>query len=180
MLVSAANSTLLIVDVQERLAPVMDEPRRVIVGCATLMVAANRVGVPTLVSEQYVKGLGPTMVDLRDLAPPENFLEKTAFSCAADARILARIEASGRRQVVIAGIEAHVCVLQTALGLKTAGFETFVVAEACSARRKESEAAAWRRLGNAGVGLLTLEMALFEWLGGKDHPAFKDIQRLIR
>ena len=176
----ASQSCLLIVDVQERLMPVTHEPRRVIVGCATLMRAAALTGVPIVVSEQYVKGLGPTMVDLRPLASPDSFIEKTVFGCAADATIMARLERLNRPQVVMAGVETHVCVLQSALGLKEKGFDVFVVAEACSARRPESEQVACARLAMAGVAVVTIEMVLFEWLGGKDHPAFKDVQRLIQ
>lgn len=176
----ADQSTLLIVDVQERLAPVMHDPRKVIYGCVTLVRAAGAIGVPVLVSEQYVRGLGPTMVDLRQVAPADSFMEKTMFSCAADPGMMARLRSGGRRQVVMAGIEAHVCVLQSALGLKDAGFEVFVVADACSTRRPESEDLAYRRMGSCGVQVVTIEMTLFEWMAGKDHPAFKDVQRLIK
>ncbi|MEO5375117.1 MAG: hydrolase [Alphaproteobacteria bacterium] len=180
MQMMADQSSLLVVDVQERLAPVMHDPRKVIYGCATLLVAAVRLGLPMIVSEQYVKGLGPTMVDLREVAPADVFMEKTMFSCAADAAMMERLRSFGRRQVVMAGIEAHVCVLQTALGLKQAGFEVFVVADACSARRPESEDLAFRRMVGSGVSVVNIEMVLFEWLAGKDHPAFKDVQRLIK
>ncbi|KAF0145195.1 MAG: Isochorismatase hydrolase [Rhodospirillaceae bacterium] len=176
----ANESCLLIVDVQERLIPVMRAPRQVIAGCATLMRAGGLIGLPILVSEQYVQGLGPTMVDLRPLAPPDSFMEKTAFGCAADAGIMARIESLSRHQVVMAGIESHVCVLQSALSLREKGFEVFVVADACSSRQPESEQAAWARMALCSVHVVTLEMALFEWLGSKDHPAFKEVQRLIK
>ena len=177
----ASHSCLLIVDVQERLTPVTHEPRKVIVGLCHLDAGGRALtDVPIVVSEQYTRGLGPTMVDLLSLAPPDSFIEKTVFGCAADAAIMARLERLNWRQVVIAGVETHVCALQSALGLKEKGFYVFVVVEACSARRPESEQVACARLAMAGVAVVTIEMVLFEWLGGKDHPAFKDVQRLIQ
>lgn len=180
MLISAEKSQVLIVDVQENLAPVMEEPRKVIHGCAILVLAASRLGLPITASEQYPKGLGPIMVDLRELVPQGSVIEKTAFSCAAEPALMEKIQGNGRSQVIIAGVEAHVCVLQSAFGLKEAGFSVFVVTDACSSRRLASERAAYERMAAAGVHLVTLEMVLFEWLGGKAHPAFRDIQRLIK
>ncbi|VBB69126.1 Isochorismatase [invertebrate metagenome] len=176
----ANDSCLLIVDVQERLISVVHSPRSVLVGCATLIQAANLIGIPIVVSEQYVRGLGQTVMDLRALAPPDSFREKTAFGCAADASIMARLGGFGRRQVITAGIETHVCVLQSALGLREKGFEVFVVAEACSSRRPESERAALARMGICGVHVVTTEMVLFEWLGSKEHLAFKAVQQLVK
>ncbi len=173
-------SCLLIVDVQERLIPVVHSPRSVIVGCATLMQAANIIGCPIVVSEQYVRGLGPTVGNLRSLAPQDSCLEKTSFSCASDESIMTRLSSFGRRQVVMAGIETHVCVLQSALGLRENGFEVFVVAEACSSRRPESERAALARMVMCGVHVVTTEMVFFEWLGSKNHPAFKEVQQLVK
>ncbi|MBF0094751.1 MAG: hydrolase [Alphaproteobacteria bacterium] len=180
MLISGEKAQLLIVDVQESLTPVMEEPRKVIHGCVTLAVAARRLGMPVVVSEQYPRGLGPTMVDLRGVIPEGSVVEKTAFSCAGEPAVLDRLRGNDRRQVILAGIEAHVCVLQSAIGLREEGFEVFVVKDACSSRRAESERAAHDRLSSVGIPLVTIEMALFECLGGKNHPAFKDIQRLVK
>lgn len=180
MLMNAARDVLLMVDVQEKLAPVMDDPRRVLVNGQRLIKGAGLVGVPVLISEQYPKGLGPTMVDLRELAPTDAFVEKTTFSCAGEPTILRRLEALGRPGVVIAGIEAHVCVTQTALDLHRMGYATRVVRDAVSARQPASETAALERLARAGVDLVTVEMVLFEWLGDARHPAFKEMQKLIK
>src|ERR1700761_3004578 len=107
MLMRAEKSCLLIVDVQERLAPVMSDPRRVLQNCGLLMRAAATLGIPTIVTEQYPKGLGPTMVDLRPYLPEQGALPKVHFSAAADPAIFARLRELGRDQVVIAGIETH-------------------------------------------------------------------------
>ncbi len=180
MLLQRDHSCLLIVDVQERLAPVMSDPRRVLHNCALLMRAARRLEIPILVSEQYPKGLGPTMVDLREFLPEEGALPKLHFSAAADEAILAKLESFGRRQVVVAGIETHVCVLQTALDLKARGFEAMVAADACASRRVESEQMGWSRMRQCGVELLSLEMVLFEWMHKAGTPEFKELSPLIK
>lgn len=180
MLMRKETSCLLIVDVQERLAPVMSDPRRVIHGCLMLQRAAARLDIPQIVSEQYPKGIGPTLPDLRAGLPPEGAIAKTAFSCLDEPALAARLSALARPQVVIAGIEAHICVLQTALALKAAGYQPFVVQDACASRRPESEAAAWARLGQAGVPLVTLEMVVFEWLGAAGTPEFKELVALVK
>ncbi|MGE5506514.1 MAG: hydrolase [Actinomycetota bacterium] len=177
MLIEAARSSLLIVDVQDGLAPVMADPRRVYRGCAILMRAAARLGLPVVVSEQYPKGLGRTVGELLELAPEGAVMEKLHFSCAHDPALKARVDTP---QVVIAGIEAHVCVLQSALGFKAAGREVFVVADACASRTEANHQAAMARLAANGVQVVTVEMAVFEWLHCAGTPEFKDVSRLIR
>jgi nicotinamidase-related amidase len=120
------------------------------------------------------------MVDLREFMPEEGALSKLHFSAAADEHILAKLESFGRRQVVIAGIETHVCVLQTALDLKAKGFDVMVAADACASRRIESEQMGWSRLRQCGVELLSLEMVLFEWLHEAGTPEFKELSVLIK
>jgi len=180
MLLERDRSCLLIVDVQERLTPVMSDPRRVLHNCVLLMRAAQRLGVPILVSEQYPKGLGPTMVDLRPYLPEAGALPKLHFSAAADQAILAKLQGFGRGQVVIAGIETHVCVLQSAIDLKAKGFEVMVAADACASRRIESEQMGWSRMRQCGVELLSVEMVLFEWMHQAGTPEFKELSALIK
>jgi nicotinamidase-related amidase len=180
MVLDRNKSCLVIVDVQERLTPVMTDPRRVLHHCVLLMRAAQRLEIPVLVTEQYPKGLGPTMVDLRPYIPAEGALPKTHFSAAADEAIMTRIESFGRNQVVIAGIETHVCVLQTALDLKAKGYESMVVADACASRRIESEQMGWSRMRQCGVELLSVEMAFFEWIHQAGTPEFRELSALIK
>ncbi|MGE5147656.1 MAG: isochorismatase family protein, partial [Candidatus Eiseniibacteriota bacterium] len=135
MLIEARRSALLIIDMQERLMPAMDGGGLATANAARLMEAAGRLGVPLLVSEQYPKGLGRTIPAVAALAPTGTVAEKVAFSCLADAGWRARFEKLDRRQAILAGVEAHVCVLQTALGLKEAGYEPAVVADAVASRR---------------------------------------------
>ncbi|MBF0561241.1 MAG: isochorismatase family protein [Alphaproteobacteria bacterium] len=180
MLITAETTSLIIVDVQERLAPVMAEPRRAIYGCEALVRAATRIGVPLVISEHCPEGQGPTMIDLRTAAPEGARLPKTRFSCAAEPVILERLEGFGRNGFVVAGVETHVAVLQTALGLRQRGYRVFVVTDACSARQPVNEPVAHARLATAGVHLVTVEMVLFEWLGGRNHPAYTDVLKLVQ
>ena len=133
-----------------------------------------------VVSEQYPKGLGPTVGELLELAPDGAVMEKLHFSCASDPAIRARFDAGGRDQVVIAGIEAHVCVLQSALGFAQAGYKVAVVADACASRTEANHEAAMARLAANGVEVVTVEMVLFEWLHRAGMPEFKELSALIR
>lgn len=177
MLLNATQSLLLVVDVQARLLPAMAEPDRVTGNSAKLVAAAKRLAIPVLVSEQYPKGLGPT-VDA--LAEAGTVLAKMNFSCAADPGIADAVERSGRRQIVLCGIESHVCVLQTALGFKAKGYEVAVVWDAVSSRKAADQDLAAERLRANGVWLIGTEMAIFEWLGVAGTPAFKELSALIK
>lgn len=180
MLIARDDSLLLLVDVQERLVPAMTEAAAMLANCALLVKSATRLGVPVLASEQYPKGLGSTVAELRQLLPPDGIVAKTTFACGAEPVLAERLEASGRRQIVLAGIEAHVCVLQTALGLKEAGFTPFVAADATASRRPESKSLALDRLRANDVEVVTAEMVIFEWLGRAGTEEFKEVSRLIR
>ena len=180
MLIEHDKSCLLIVDVQEKLAPAMTEPAAVIRNAGILMQAAARLAIPLLVSEQYPQGLGATVPELRALAPDSARVAKLSFSCATDPTLRQRIAAAQRPLIVIAGMEAHVCVLQSALGLRQAGYEAVVVADAISARTPANREAALQRMRENGVEVATTEMVLFEWLGQAGTPEFKELSRLIR
>lgn len=180
MLMDAKAASLLIVDIQENLAPVMADPRQVLRNGALLLRAAARLAVPVTISEQYPKGLGHTMGELRALAPQDVVCEKLHFSCAAEPAMLSRLQGFKRQQVVVAGIEAHVCVLQTCLGLKDQGFDVFVAADACSSRKQANHDLAMTRLAAAGVSVVTTEMVVFEWLHVAGTDSFKDLIKLVK
>lgn len=183
MLIGRDISCLLVVDIQEKLLPAMQDPMLVVRNTGILMQAAARLGVPVLVSEQYPQGLGPTVAELRHLAPADSILAKTAFSCADDPGLRQRLVDLGRPQVIVCGIEAHVCVLQTALGLSGGGpdrLSPVVVGDATSSRANANREAALVRLRGDGVQIATTEMVLFEWLGRAGTPEFKELSRLIR
>lgn len=180
MLMSAAESCLIVVDMQARLVPTMSAPKTTVDNARMLIEAAERLNVPILLSEQYSSGLGPTVPEVAELVPAEQRVEKMAFSCMGDPDFAARFHAVGRRQAVIAGVEAHVCVLQTAEDLLSSGVETFVVSDATSSRTERNHAAAMQRLGCSGARIVTTEMVVFEWLAKAGTAEFKELIALVK
>jgi nicotinamidase-related amidase len=177
------RSQLLIVDVQEKLLPAMHDGDRMVEQCGVLLQAAAELGVPVTMSEQYRKGLGPTVERLDNLKGDATVMEKSHFSCAADTDILSHIADqadTGRRQLVVAGIESHVCVLQSALGFKQGGMDVFVVMDAVASRRPESVDLARDRLIANRISAVNTEMVLFEWLQVSGTPEFKTLSKLIK
>ncbi len=180
MLIDRQNSMLLVIDMQERLLPAMAEPERALRGCVNLLTAARRFNLPVVASEQYPKGLGPTVPEVAALVPGDGPMAKVHFSCLGDDAIRASLDAAGVDQVMIGGVECHVCVQMTALGLRQAGKSVFVVADAVSSRRRDSVDLALDRMRGAGVEVVDSEMVLFEWLGQAGTEDFKFISKLVR
>ena len=181
MLMSAADACLMVVDIQERLCPVIEDPRTILYNATRLLRGAALLEVPVLVTEHCPQSIGPTMVDLREEFSPGSLVSKTAFSAAAEEAIRDRVAALGRKQLVICGTEAHVCVLQTALGFRRLGYEVFIVTDASGSRRAADREAGVARMVSQGCQAVTTEMVLFEWMARADHPRFRDIlQRLIK
>jgi nicotinamidase-related amidase len=179
MLVEASRAQVLVVDVQERLAPVIAGRDDILRNIGILLRAAAAHAVPVTLSEQYPKGLGPTLPEIAALTDTAA-LAKNAFSCLADPALRERILGTEREQVLVAGIEAHVCVLQTVMDLLQVGRTVFVVTDACGSRRDESHAAGITRMRDAGAWVVTTEMVVFELLRTAAAPAFRDMSRLIR
>jgi nicotinamidase-related amidase len=154
MLLARDKSQLLIIDVQEKLLDAISGKDRVVERCVRLVRAARTLGVPITLSEQYPQGLGPTVEPIRDAIANAGFVvDKVEFSCVRSAPLRERLHElrrQGRPQVVIAGIEAHVCVLQTTIDLEGQGFEAFVVADAIGSRSKMNRKLAMSRLAKAG------------------------------
>lgn len=180
MLIRAAESVLIVVDMQERLAPAMQAPARTIRNARRLIEAAGELDVPVLLTEQYPQGLGGTVREIAEVRGDAPTFQKLHFSCMEDEGFAAAFRGLGRRQAVIAGMEAHICVMQTAASLMEEGFEVFVVSDATASRTLESERACIERLGALGAGIVTTEMAMYEWLGRAGTPAFKRILNLVR
>ena len=183
MILDRERSQVVIVDVQERLLPAMYEGDRMVDRCGILMQGAVELGVPITVSEQYRKGLGPTVARLDNLKGDAVVREKMHFSSSADPDILADVSNhanAGRRQMVVAGIEAHVCVLQSALGFKKAGFDVYVAMDATTSRRQDSVDLAHDRLLANRVTPVNVEMVLFEWLHVSGTPEFKAVSKLVK
>ena len=179
MRLATNESLLLIVDVQTRLAPALPDAARAIERTNLLLRAADRLDVPVIVTEQYPKGLGSTDPRLILPATVETHT-KTAFSAAAEPGFLAALRAKDRRQIVLAGMEAHVCVLQTGLDLIGAGFAVHLVADATASRVALSKDLATHRLRATGGVVVNAEMVVFEWLERADTDAFRDLIPAIK
>jgi nicotinamidase-related amidase len=177
MLASASVSVLLLTDLQERLVPALHDGPAVVKRAARLAAAARMLDVPVRATEQYPAGLGPTVEQLAGYA--EVVLAKTAFSAAAEPGFAGFLP-SGAAEFVIAGCEAHVCVLQTTLDLLGAGHRVLLVADAVGSRFPADREAGIERARRHGADVVTSEMVLFEWLRDARHPRFRDVQKLLK
>lgn len=172
-----ATSQLLVVDLQERLMPVIADGSAVVATARRLVEAARLLGVPVAFTEQNPRGLGGTVAGLSTAGA--TVFEKATFDATRQPGF-AEILASDRPEVVVCGCEAHVCVLQTVLGLLSAGRRVRVVADAVGSRAPANRAAALERMARQGAEIMTFEMVAFEWLGSAEDPAFKAFLALIK
>ncbi len=178
---SVTLSRLVVVDMQSRLAAVMspDAMTEVIKNCSILVQSASMLSVPLMLTEQYPKGLGHTMPELSALLTDIQPVEKITFSCLSEPRFKRQLTGD-RPQVVLAGMEAHICILQTALDLIAAGKQVFVVEDAVISRKPANKANALARLRDAGCIVTNTESLVFEWLAVAEGDAFKALSKLIR
>lgn len=181
---SRSRAQLLIIDVQEKLAPHVDGQVAVIANCRRLIAYAKRLHVPITITEHYPKGLGSTCTDLRTAAGSDaTVLGKITFSSLNDETIASRVrqlKSAGHDQITVAGMEAHVCVCQTVLDLLQDGFHVLVVADAVGSRAPEIRQLALDRMARAGAEIVSHEMVAFEWLERGDVPEFKDLIGVIK
>jgi nicotinamidase-related amidase len=184
MLLARDKSQLLIIDVQDKLLGAISGKDRVVERCVRLVRGARLLRIPITLSEQYPQGLGPTVDPIREAVANAGFVvDKVEFSCLRSEPLrdrLHELRRQGRPQIVIGGIEAHVCVLQTAIDLEAQGFEAFVVADAIGSRSKVNRKLAISRLARSGADVVDSEMVLFEWLERAGTPKFKELQALIK
>ncbi len=175
------RAMLLIIDVQEAFVSPIKRSKRVIRQCVTMVKAAQLLEVPITVSEQYPKGLGRTVSELqKELDKNQLYPDKTTFSCMAEEKCKEEILKQGRSQIIVAGIEAHVCVLQTVLDLLELGRDVFVLADAVSSRNNFDCKYALSRMAESGAIVTTTETVILEMTVGSKHPQFKSIQKLIK
>ena len=186
LLLQAAQSQLVIIDLQVKLALAMDlvDMQAVKKNCAILLQTASLMQVHTIVTEQYPKGLGETLPELKQYLTNTKPIAKTAFSACSEPAFKQHLH-SDKTQIVLTGMEAHICVLQTALGLLQANKQVFVVEDAVISRNNPNQistnkANAIARLHDAGCIITNTESVVFEWLGDANHEAFKAISKLIR
>lgn len=173
---TAAASSLLVIDMQDRLMRAIDDASARTAAAARLITAARLLDVPRIVSEQNPEKLGPTVAEL-DIAPGEA-ISKMAFDCCGSPGLARSLD--GESDLVVCGVESHVCVLQTVLSLRAAGRAVAVVADATGSRRESDRQAAFARMRDHGAEIVTSEMVLFEWLGSAEHPQFRAISKLVR
>ena len=179
------DSLVLIIDVQEKLLNAVFNKEQVEKKSAIIAEAAKILGIPVVVTEQYPKGLGNTIPAVKDaLAEDTEIFEKTAFSALNNEEILEAIQKHNKKhnkkQILIFGIETHICVSQTTAAFRELGYEVSVIKDACGSRAEEEYLAGLERMKDNGAYIITTEIALFEWLKGAKHPNFKAVQALIK
>jgi nicotinamidase-related amidase len=177
-LMSAADTGLLVIDVQEKLIPKIRGAQSLIRDIGFLVDAARILQISVQATEQYPRGLGPTVPELAARLPERP--DKVAFSCCAIPTIVQNFQRAGRTKIVLAGIETHVCVLHTALDLLALGFAVYLPVDAVSNRYMLDHDMALHRLEQAGAILTTAETCCFEWVGAAGSPQFKEISRLVQ
>lgn len=177
MLLQLDQSAIVIIDVQEKLAPVIHQRDQIIARIRWLGEIANELSVPIVVSEQYPKGLGISVDDLAKVIENARVVEKMHFSAWQEPHFVDAINDIERKQILLVGMEAHVCVLQTAMDMAEQGFDVFVVEDAVGSRRDTDKQAALRRLQQAGVTIITSEMAAYEWLHRSGTDTFRHITK---
>ncbi len=175
------EAVLVIIDLQERLMPAMKNDKDVESTVGRLAAGWKALGLPVLLTQQYTQGLGTTVESLRTIlgdayAP----VEKTSFSAMGEPEFVRALEALGRRTVVLAGVESHVCVQQTALDLLEAGYRVFLVADAISSRSNGDKKYAQRRMSDAGAVVTTYEAVLFELVGGAREEGFRQVSAIVK
>jgi len=175
---SPADTALLVIDVQDKLLHLIPNHAAMVRNIAFLVDAAKLVQIPVTATEQYPRGLGPTTAELAKRVTERP--DKSAFSCCAIPSVVESFQRGARPKVLLAGIETHVCVQNTALDLLNLDFRVFVAVDALGSRYAVDHDVALRRMERAGVILTTAEAAVFEWVGGASHPQFKGISQLVQ
>jgi len=179
-MLNAINTLLVVVDVQGKLAHLMHNRESLFKHLKTAIEGARVLDLPILATEQYPEGMGSTIPEIASLLTDVMPISKTSFSCCGSEAFMAALKQVGRYQVLLAGIEAHVCVEQTALDLIENGYEVQVLSDAVSSRDPENRAIAFQRIRDAGAAITSTEAALFEILRKSDTPAFKQILNLVK
>jgi nicotinamidase-related amidase len=174
------NTALVIIDMQGKLWNVMYEKETLLENAQKLVKGMEVLGVPIVLTEQNPAGLGPTMTELFQFMPEVKPLSKFHFSCCQDKDFMLAVNKLNRRQILICGIESHICVYQTTLGLLNQGYEVQVVADVLSSRVVRNRDIALMRMQSEGAKLTVVEMAIYELLQTASHPKFKEMLKVIK
>ncbi len=174
------KSICLVVDYQEKLVPAIHDKEKLVAQSEKFLKGLSVLSVPMIVTQQYTKGLGMTVPALIDAAKAEAFFDKIHFSCMKDEEIRAAVESYQSKRVYVCGVEAHICVLQTALDLKAGGYEVFLVADCIGSRNPYDKDMAIARATAEGIKVTTYEAALYELLEKAGGPEFKEISKIVK
>ena len=180
MRIKRENCTGLVIDIQEKLYPVMAENELLKSNCIRLLKGLRILNVPIVYTQQYTKGLGATIEDISAFDPTFSYIEKLTFSCLDEPVFANYLENSGKLNVLICGIESHVCVLQTAIDLQEKGYHPVVISDCISSRNPSEKQVAMKRLCQEGIRISTVESILFELTRSADAKEFKDISKIIK
>ena len=174
------NSMLVIVDFQQKLLATFKEPGGLVENCVKLVKFAGIVGLPIIWTEQYPKGLGPTVDEISSELSGLEPVEKLSFSCFGEPDFVEALSRHRARQMIVCGIETHICVEQTVLDGIACGYQAHVVVDACGSRKKSDHKAGLRKMDKGGAVLTSSEMAMYEILGGSDAEGFRDVLQLVK
>jgi len=179
-MLTTGNTALIVIDVQEKLARVMHEKERFLENLQKLIQGAQALGIPIILTEQNPQGLGLTVPEVANLIPNLQPIAKFSFSCCGDQRFVQELTALHRKQVLLAGIETHVCIYQTSLDLLSQGYEVQIVADAVASRTAENKDIGLEKTKNEGASLTSTETALFELLKVAEGEKFKEIIKIVK
>ncbi len=179
-MITPENTLLLVIDVQGNLARVVADSEASIRAVGQLVQGAKLLGIPVILTAQVPEKIGHTIPEIAELLPGQSDLPRVHFSVWQDEAVRQAIRNTGRRQILLCGFEAHICLYQSSLDLLAEGFEVYLTANAVSSRDPFNKATALQELISQGVHLTTVEMALFSMLRSAGHPAFKPISKLIK
>lgn len=181
-LLDPAKAVLIVIDVQERLCAAMDENvlRQLTRNTGILLESANELAIPVIFTEQYVKGLGPTLGELRQTVPAAPSFEKMTFSCCGNDAFIKQLKQSGRTQIIVTGMETHVCVLQTVINLLDEGFDVHLVKDAVMSRSSDNRQTAIEAMVLAGAVPTCAEAVVFQLLKIAGTDSFKKLSKLVK
>lgn len=179
-MLNTENTIFLMIDIQEKLVNMLKNSIEISNNNAILAKAAQIMGVPVILTEQYPQGLGSTVLAVKGFVDNNNIYEKTTFSAMQVEAVKSALANSGRKKVVLTGIESHICVYQTAKELLKEGYEVYVVKNACASRSKKDYRTALELMRDYGAKLTCVETVLFELLGSSNNPHFREVQLLVK
>ena len=177
---TADDVVLVLVDIQERLAAVMNQRQKVVDNCRRLIALCRMKNLPVILNEQYPRGLGPTISEIKEALETYDPLEKMTFSCCGGDRFSSRLAAVNRREIILCGMETHVCVLQTCLDLLEEGYAVHAVSDAVCSRTKDNSDTALELMRDAGAVITCTETVLFQLLERAGTDDFKAISKLVK